>query len=812
MGKKMPEVVKRSGSGSAPGEAPKAPPRRPAVRRAPGQRATRGRTPSDDVSRQNEERRRRAHETVGLTYLEVDVVQGEVWAAENFGAVMGYPPPSAVGGEAGVTAAWFLDHVAPMDRERVASAHAELLRGATTTHFEYRVVGDDQIERWIETRWSIERTADGTPRATFATYLDITDRKRAEVALLESEERYRTVLGAIDEGFCIIEILVDARDRPIDYRFLDVNARFENQTGLADAKGKRVREMVPTLEDHWFEIYGEVARTGVPVRFVNFAKDLDERWFDVYACRVGGPSGREVALVFNDITQRKRAEEALSASEDRLGFVIDSMPQKIVTAQADGGFDYFNPQWAEFTGLSLTQISVGGWDPFLHPDDRADTTRRWRRSIATGEMMLVEHRFRRTDGQYRWHLTRMVPMRNGAGEVVLWIGSSTDVHEVKEADHRKDEFLAMLGHELRNPLAPIRNLLEVMQHADDQRESLPPALSMMERQVRHMTRLIDDLLDASRISQGKISLRREKVELAPLLRQAVEASRPYLEAAKLELTVSLPAEPVFVDADPVRLAQVFGNLLHNASKFSQPEGRLVVRAELRADEIEVSVRDFGLGIPATLLPRIFELFQQGDQSLERAHGGLGIGLTLVHRLVEMHGGSVRAASEGAGRGSEFVVRLPTLREPEAADRELSAGTSAERAPLPRRILVVDDNEDAAETLAMVLKRTGHETQLAFNGREAVDATRAFRPDLILMDLGMPVLNGFEAARAIREQPWSEGVVLVALTGWGQEEDRRKSAEAGFDGHLVKPVEFAALNELLADFPLRPRPPEGSAAV
>jgi CheY-like chemotaxis protein len=254
---------------------------------------------------------------------------------------------------------------------------------------------------------------------------------------------------------------------------------------------------------------------------------------------------------------------------------------------------------------------------------------------------------------------------------------------------------------------------------------------------------------------------------------------------------------------------VFGKLLHTAAKFSPPEGRVMLVGERHGDEVRVSVRDFGLGIPAPLLPRIFELFQQGDQTLERAHGGLGIGLTLVRRLVEMHGGSVRATSEGTGRGSEFVVCLPVLPVDHASPAP-AADDVVEA--LARRILVVDDNEDAAETLAMVLKRTGHETKLAFNGQEAVEATATFRPDLILMDLGMPVLNGFEAAREIRQQPWSEGVVLVALTGWGQDEDRRKSAEAGFDGHLVKPVEFAALNELLAEFPLRPRPPERPAAV
>jgi len=877
--------------------------------------------------RKNEWRLRYATESARLTYVEVDLVRGEARTPENFAEVMGYAPPPEQEKDISAGTRLLLAHVVPQDRARVAAAHEEFLAGTPAGKLDYRVLGDDQVERWIETRWSVEFAQDGTPLKSFATNLDITERKRAgevireseeryrnlfdsidegfcviemifddlgkpvdwrylevnpsfekqsgmhdvvgkrarellpeiearvlemygnvaltgepvrfvnevkaldkwidlyafriggpdsrkvaivfndvterkraEIALHDSEERYRTLFGSIDEAFCVIEMIVDDQERPIDYRFLEVNPTFEKQTGLLEATGKRMRELVPTLEAHWFEIYGKVARTGESVRFVNVAKDMGGRWFDVYACRVGGPSSRKVALVFNDITKRKQVAEALGASEQRLRFVMDSMPQKVVTTRTDGAVDYFNPQWSEFTGLSLEQISEGGWKQFIHPDDLAETTRIWKHSVATGEVSLREHRFRRADAEYRWHLSRTVPMRDAAGKVVLWIGSSTDVHEVKEADHRKDEFLAMLAHELRNPLAPIRNTLEVMKRADGNRELIQPALSTMERQLRHMTRLIDDLLDASRISQGKIGLRREKVELTSVVRQVVEASRPYYEAAQQELTVALPPQPIYLDADPVRLAQVFGNLLHNASKFSRRGGRVALAGELQGGDVVIAVRDCGIGIPSALLPRVFELFMQGDQTLERTHGGLGIGLTLVRRLVEMHGGSVQAASEGVDRGSEFVVRLPVLIEKHEAPSPHPTAAAPTEATA-RRILVVDDNHDAADTLSMLLQLTGHQTQLAFDGVEAVEAAKSFRPEVILMDLGMPKLNGFEAARQIRQQPWSKGMVLVALTGWGQEEDRNSTAKAGFDGHLVKPVEFDTLTKLLAGFPV-----------
>jgi signal transduction histidine kinase len=367
----------------------------------------------------------------------------------------------------------------------------------------------------------------------------------------------------------------------------------------------------------------------------------------------------------------------------------------------------------------------------------------------------------------------------------------------RDADRRKDEFLAILAHELRNPLAPIRNGLQVMKLASNDGSVVEQARVMMERQLGHMARLIDDLMDVSRISRGKVELRRGRVELARVVQQAVETSRPLIEQMGHELTLDVPPAPIFVNGDLTRLAQVFANLLNNAAKYTERGGRITLRVERQGSDAVLSVRDTGVGIPAHMLPRVFEMFTQVDQSLERSQGGLGIGLSLVKGLVEMHGGRVEARSDGHGTGSEFVVRLPVVLSPAARQ----PGDEADRAPAAakarRRILVADDNRDSAGSLALLLRYMGNDTQTAHDGLEALDVAAAFRPDVILLDIGMPKLNGYETARRIRQQPWGRHVVLVAQTGWGQEDDKRLSREAGFDFHMVKPVDPAELESVLA---------------
>jgi signal transduction histidine kinase/ActR/RegA family two-component response regulator len=403
----------------------------------------------------------------------------------------------------------------------------------------------------------------------------------------------------------------------------------------------------------------------------------------------------------------------------------------------------------------------------------------------------------------------------GANQAAVVLQHKRTAAAFQELDRRKDEFLAILAHELRNPLAPLSNSLEVLRLAESGSELMEQTRGVMERQVRQMVRLVDDLMDVSRITRGKIELRRERTELAAVLECAVETARPVIEASGHELTMTLPPEPVSLDADLNRLAQVFANLLNNAAKYTEPAGQIRLTAETQGSEVVVKVRDTGIGISGEMLPRVFDIFTQGDRSLERAQGGLGIGLSLVRGLVELHGGSVAAHSAGLGQGSEFTVRLPVLvpaaREIRTADGEGDDDGEPPAVPAHRRILVADDNADSAESLALLLTMRGSEVRTAHDGWEAVETAAAFGPDIVLLDIGMPRLNGYEAARKIRQQARGKRVVLIALTGWGQDEDRRRSTDAGFDFHLVKPVDFAALEQLLASLEIRLRPtgPDGA---
>jgi PAS domain S-box-containing protein len=369
------------------------------------------------------------------------------------------------------------------------------------------------------------------------------------------------------------------------------------------------------------------------------------------------------------------------------------------------------------------------------------------------------------------------------------------LQKLRESDQRKDEFLATLAHELRNPLAPLANVLEILKRSDEDPAILQQARQTMERQLAQVVRLVDDLLDVSRIGRGKVVLRRATVPLATVLHDAAEMCRPIADAAGVTLDVALPGATIFVDGDPVRMTQVFSNLLNNACKFTPPGGRVWVRAQAEGAQVRISVKDTGTGIAADKLSRIFEMFAQVDATPEQSQGGLGIGLTLARRLTELHGGKIEARSEGLGRGSEFVVRLPTV-----TARPVAVGAppaqALERGPT-RRVLVVDDNLDGATSLEMLLRIDGHETLVAHDGPEAIAATERFRPDVVLLDIGLPGLNGYDVCRLIREQPWGRDIVLVAVTGWGDERDRGRSRDVGFDYHLVKPVDFAALGAVLA---------------
>jgi PAS domain S-box-containing protein len=390
-------------------------------------------------------------------------------------------------------------------------------------------------------------------------------------------------------------------------------------------------------------------------------------------------------------------------------------------------------------------------------------------------------------------------LRDGTEQKRLEEALHRRAEQLAQEVRQKDEFLAVLAHELRNPLAPVRNALQVIRLGSHDAALVEQMRAMAERQVVYMTHLVDDLLDLSRISRGLLRLRKEPLDVALPVQQAVEGAQPLVWERGLTLSVSLPAEPVYVEADPTRLQQVVGNLLSNAAKYTDPGGQVWLTARQEGGDLVLRVRDTGIGIPPDMLPRIFDLFVQAERRLKRSQGGLGIGLTLVRRLVEMHGGTVTAHSDGPGRGSKFIVRLPAVPEDRREEllRKQSNDPQAVAPTAARRILVVDDNVDAARSLAVLLRLEGHEVRVAPHGPAALAAAQAEPPEMVILDLGMPGMDGFEVARRLRGQPRLRETLLVALTGWAQEEDRRRCYEAGFDGHLPKPVDLGALRQFFA---------------
>ncbi len=520
----------------------------------------------------------------------------------------------------------------------------------------------------------------------------------------------------------------------------------------------------------------------------------------------------------SDVTRRKEAEQSLLASQAEserqrrlYEAILSNTPDLAYIFDLNHRFIYANEvllrmwgkTWDEAIGKNCLELGYEPWHAAMH-DREIEHVK------ATKQPIRGEVPFTGTFGR-RIYDYIFVPVIGANGEVEAVAGTTRDVtdrqqmeetlrqqaEQLREANRHKDEFLGILAHELRNPLAPLRNGLQIMRMARGNAEATEQARSMMERQLQHLVRLVDDLLDVSRISRGKILLKKERIELATVVSSALEMCQPLFKQQDQELTVTLPEEPVYVEADKIRLAQAVCNLVSNASKFSDRRSRIWLTVEREGAEAVIRVKDNGVGIPAPMLSKVFDMFTQVDRSLEKVHGGLGIGLSLVKGLVEMHAGSVEARSEGPGMGSEFIIRLPVVLSVMQEQEEPASDAPAPQAPR-RRILIVDDNVDAASSLAMMLKMMGHDVRTSHDGFDGVAAATAYRPDLILLDLGMPRLNGYDACRRIREQPWGKGMVIIALTGWGQEEDRRRSQEAGFNHHLVKPVELASLDKLLAE--------------
>jgi PAS domain S-box-containing protein len=508
-----------------------------------------------------------------------------------------------------------------------------------------------------------------------------------------------------------------------------------------------------------------------------------------------------------DMTAQKAVEQAWRQSEKLYRAIGESIDFGVWLADAGGRNTYASESFLRLLGMTQQQSSQRGWWHLLHPEDLAATRDAWQECQRNGSGWYCEYRCLGVDGEYHPILAQGVPIRDDTGRVTGWAGINLDISRVKrteqalrEADRRKDEFLATLAHELRNPLAPIRNAARLLETAGVDDRQRQWGRDVIARQVQRMALLLDDLLDVSRITRGQLQLRKARVELSSVVAAAVETARPMVDAKRHSLDVRLPAQPVELEVDPLRLSQALSNLLTNAAKYTDPGGAITLAASVEGTELQLRVQDSGIGLSPQSIPRLFEMFSQVDAAADRAEGGLGIGLALVRGLVALHGGTVAASSEGPGLGSQFVIRLPQAAVGAAQAHAESPRTPAREVSGNRcTVLVADDNVDAADTLALLLRMNGYDVLLAHSGSQALDLAQQQRPRAMVLDIGMPGLSGYEVCRAIRESAWGREPLLLAVTGWGQPNDRDRAQAAGFDHHLTKPVDPEQVEQLLQAF-------------
>jgi PAS domain S-box-containing protein len=633
--------------------------------------------------------------------------------------------------------------------------------------------------------------------------IDVSDKRQAQEQLRERELRHRAFSSLVP----VLMWQTDAHGRQVT-----PNQRWMEYTGqcMEDARhGGWLAVIHPDDMPVAGRAYADAITSGQPLELEYRLRGVDGhyRWFLVRQSPVRDADGTIRAWygAAIDIDARRQAEAALQESEGRFRALADAAPALIWQFGPDGRLAYVNRRYAEATGTTLDQLLPDGWRAGMHPDDLPYFLAASGDALDDRAPFHLRLRVRAQDGQWRWFEVHFAPWFAPDGAYRGHVGIGIDISDgvqaedaLREADRRKDEFLAVLAHELRNPLAPISNAVEMLRCQDGKRKA-DRVMEMASRQVRHITRLVDDLMEVSRITRGKIELERQHVPLADILASAVETSRPALDGARHDFVQHLPDERLVLDADKVRLTQVFSNLLNNAAKYTDPGGRVELSARREGErEVVVAVRDSGIGIPADKLAQVFGMFAQVEEAGARSQGGLGIGLAMVQKLVEMHGGSVRAYSDGPGKGSEFVVRLPLAPAAVAVPARAEAPAVGARPLAGVRVLVVDDNRDAADSLCILLGSLGVDAHCAYAGEEALRRLPQLRPDVVVLDIGMPGMDGNEVARAIRAEAHNDGLRLIALTGWGQHGDRERTRASGFDHHLTKPVDLAALQRLLLE--------------
>jgi PAS domain S-box-containing protein len=707
------------------------------------------------------------------------------------------------------------------------------------------LIRKDGTERPIDDSAAPIRDALGHILGCVLVFRDITERRRVEQQLADDAARIASIVNHVISGIIAID------EKGTVEAFNPAAERLFGYT-VEEVIGQNVKMLMP--EPFHSEHDGYIAnylRTG-QAKIIGIGREVEGRRkdgstfpMDLAVSKFEYSGRRYFTGIVGDITERKQAEEALRQSEStlrktaedlrakeaELDLVISRTPLLLIRCSRDRRYVFVNRAAAEFLGRPAEEI-IGHPIVEIMGEAAVATVTPYIDRVLQGESVEFEIEIPYARPGRRFMRVLYTPDHDASGDVIGWVATLSDITErrqlererderaaelavalgkrteeakraekaeqlLREADRRKDEFLATLAHELRNPLAPLLNALELMRRADDNKPLMEQARGMMERQTSQLVRLVDDLLDISRITQGKLQLRKERVALGDVLVAAIEIARPLIDASAHELTVTMPPQAIHVQADRIRLAQVFSNLLNNAAKYTEKAGHIWLTAERQGDEVVISVRDTGIGISPEHMEQIFKMFSQMAPALERSQGGLGIGLSVVKGLVELHGGTIEARSGGPGKGSEFTVHLPAVDVP--TERPQEPDDDGEKVCTGRkcRILVVDDLRVAADSMAMLLQMMGHDTRTAYDGLEALQTAAAFQPDVVVLDIGLPKMDGYDVARHIRREPWGGKMALVALTGWGMEEDKRRALEAGFDHHLTKPVKAADLEKLLA---------------
>ena len=745
--------------------------------------------------------------------------------------VVGRSVAECFGGSAGRAYVALLDEVYRSGRPLAASSALYAVQA---------VAGGPTEERYIDFVFQPIRTSEGTVKGIFVEGVDVTERVQANTrrdALIRLTDALRDLRTPEDIAYTAARILGETLGvSRVGYGAFDAQTgtlRIERDwraPGIASLAGSlnlgdfgdyvedmklgRVVIIDDAAKDPRTAAAAAALRAHDAAAFVNIPLTEQGRLMSILFVNSAQPRGwspedcalmREVAERARTTTERLASMLALRDSEAKFRTIADAMPQMVWSTLPDGFHDYYNQQWYEYTGVPAGSTDGEGWNDVFHPEDQQRAWNAWHNSLATGETYEIQYRLRHRSGEYRWVLGRALPIRDETGRIVRWMGTCTDIHTQKlaedalrEAAQRKDEFLAMLAHELRNPLAPISTAAQLLRvrHADEKARTM--ASEIIVRQVRHMTELVDDLLDVSRVTRGLVELHMTTLDLKQIVNSAIEQALPLIESRRHALEVRTPPQRAHVRGDRTRLVQVIANVLNNAAKYTPSNGRIVLTLDVDDSHAHIAIADNGNGIAPALLPDIFDLFIQGERSPDRTQGGLGLGLALVRSLTALHGGSATAESPGEGRGSTFTITLP-LADGDAACSDAPQQRIPGAASQGLRIMIVDDNIDGATSLAALLGAQGHTVSVAEDAEMALSDPALEKVQAFILDIGLPGMDGYALARHLRGRPAIASALMIALTGYGQPADRVLSSAAGFDHHFVKPVDTEALSRVLDGF-------------